>query len=176
MLLRARNQTAQMLLRARNQTAQMLLRARNQTAQMLLRARNQTAQMLLRARNQTAQMLLRARNQTDQQVPPLPAAVLGRIARALQSGGDGPDGGAGGGLRDSIGTGRTSAGSTAFSRSAARAGGRAVAGISAYQRGDAGALADIGLSLADLEALEDNWDRAVAIADAATGGDPARRR
>ena len=105
-------------------------------------------------------------------VPPLPTAVLGRIARALQSGADGPGGGVGGGLRDSTGTGRASTGSTNFSRSAARAGGRAVAGISAYQRGDAGALAEIGLSLADLEALEDNWDRAVAIADAATGGNP----
>ena len=48
-----------------------------------------------------------------------------------------------------------------------------MAGISAYQRADAGGLAEIGLSLADLEALEDNWDRAVAIADAATGDDPS---
>ena len=105
-------------------------------------------------------------------VPPLPAVVLGRIARALRSGADGPGGGAGAGLLGSTGTGRASTGSTSFSRSVARAGGRAVAGISAYQRGDAGALADIGLSFGDLEALEDNWDRAVAIADAATGGDP----
>ena len=114
-----------------------------------------------------------SQEQDGSAVPPLPAVVLGRIARALQSGADGPGGGAGGGFRDSTGTGRASVGSTTFSRSAARAGGRAVAGISAFQRGDAGALADIGLSLADLEALDDNWDRAVAIADAATGGDPA---
>lgn len=104
-------------------------------------------------------------------VPPLPAAVLGRIARALQSGADGPGGGAGAGLPGSTGTGRASAGSTGFSRSAGRAGGRAVAGIAAYQRRDAGALAEVGLSLADLEALDDNWDRAVEIADAATSGD-----
>ncbi len=104
---------------------------------------------------------------------PLPAAVLGRIARALRSGADGPGGARGGGLFDSSSSGSSGARSTGFRRSAARAGARTVAGISAYQRADANGLAEIGLRLADLEALEDNWDRAIAIADAATGNDPS---
>ena len=106
-------------------------------------------------------------------VPPLPATVLGRIARALRFSADGPGGGGGAGLRGATATGGSSSGPTSFARSAARAGGRAVAGISAFQRGDADALAEIGLRLGALEALEDDWDRAVAIADAATEGDPS---
>lgn len=109
----------------------------------------------------------------ESSVPPLPPAVLGRIARALRSGADGPGGAVGGRLFDSAGSGRSSGASTGLRRAAARAGARTVAGISAYQRADASGLAEIGLSLADLEALDDNWDRAVAIADAATGGDPS---
>ena len=112
------------------------------------------------------------RAQDGSPVPPLPATVRRRIAQALRSGADGPGGGGGAGRRGATGTGGSSRGSTGFARSAARAGGRVVAGISAFQRGDADALAEIGLSLGALEALEDDWDRAVAIADAATDSDP----
>lgn len=90
----------------------------------------------------------------DETIPTaLPGKTLFRIAHALRSQSDGP--GTGGG---------------AFP---ARAGGRTAAGIAAYGRRDADALDEMGLSLSDLDALEDDWDRAVAIADAAVGEDPS---
>lgn len=106
------------------------------------------------------------------EMSPLPPSALRRIARGMRSGGDGPGVG-GGGARG--GRAQGSAGGTAGGgrTRAGRAGGRTVAGVSAYQRGDAATLSELGLSLDDLGALDDDWDRAVAIADAAVGDDPS---
>ena len=109
-----------------------------------------------------------------QPAPELPAAVLARIARALRSGADGPGGGTGMGQgRGAGGGGGGGAGGGGRARSVARTGSRTAASVSAYLQGDADTLDTLGLRLDELEALDDDWDRAVAIADAATGDDPS---
>lgn len=107
--------------------------------------------------------------------PPLPGQTLARLARALRSRSDGPGSGGGAGLGAQPGTGGrgTGGGSTTGGASLARAGGRTTAGLSAYGRRDETALGELGLSLSDLDALDDAWDRAVAIADAAVGNNPS---
>ena len=109
----------------------------------------------------------------DPEVPALPKQTLNRIARAIRSGADGPGSGVGAGTGGSAAA--RSGGATGrrgMARVAGRTGGRAVAGIWAYQTGDPGVLGDLGLSLDELEALDDDWDRAIAIAEAAMGDEP----
>lgn len=112
------------------------------------------------------------RDVDGQEMEVIPPNSLRRIARGLRGSANGPGGG--GSSLASGGAKGSSSGTDGGGRSrAGRAGGRTVAGVAAYQRGDAASLSELGLSLDDLGALDDDWDRAVAIADAAVGEDPS---
>lgn len=94
--------------------------------------------------------------------------LLGGVVRKLSRVVDGPSGGAGhsgaGPKAQGSGGGRGGGGR----RAAARSGGAAIAGVYGLRSGDQTALADIGLSLVELEGL-DPFEQAMRIVEAASG-------
>jgi len=104
-------------------------------------------------------------NQVNPAIARILAGVTGKLSNAV-----GGYAAAGPGDRRTSGAGGRSAGGGGRSgrARAAASGGAAIAGVYGLQRGDAGALADVGLSVADLEGLSP-FEQASRIVDAASG-------